>query len=398
METSATQIATNFLGPAMALMVVIVCLGTWIVTGRGYMLALALGCLLAIAAGITQIMPWLPSFGASIVLSNAMYTTAVLIAAEAVLRRSGLRIGIGWDVLFVVVSTALNAYFYFVTPHFQARVYIQCFGAGFVLIVTALALSDLARGRWWDKLVFTITLLYGLEHFPRAVLSSWGAPVDTKSAFSDPLYWQTLQFSSTVFAAGFILSVTVAAMLDYIEGLRHERDLDRLTGVLNRRGFEERTAIAMKRETSVHTLIVCDLDHFKRVNDTHGHVVGDQVLAIFGNLLRVIARDHDLVGRIGGEEFAVVLPDGGLAEAGRFVSRLQQRLAEADFPVPSGSDPIAASIGVAERKSEESFLAWFDRADAALYRAKEEGRNRAVFVGEIPVGGGATAQGMAVSR
>ena len=115
------------------------------------------------------------------------------------------------------------------------------------------------------------------------------------------------------------------------------------------------------------------------------------MLTLFGGVLKSIARDQDLVGRLGGEEFAIVLPDGGLAEAGRFVTELQRKIREASFPLPDAAEPIAASLGVAERLGEESYQAWFQRADGALYRAKVEGRNRAVFVGEIPRDGAATA-------
>jgi len=368
----------------MALMVVVVCVAMWIITRHGYMLGLALSCLLAVVAGVTQVLPWLPSFGASIVLSNILYATAVMIGAESVLRRSALRIGMPWNVLYVAGVGAVVTYFYFVIPNFHARVYATHLPAGLLFLGVAYALRGLRRGPVWERVLFWAAVIYALEFFPRAILSSRHVPADTMSAFADPVYWQILQYSSTVVAAGFVLSVVVAALFDHVEDLRRDRDLDRLTGVLNRRGFEERTEALMRSQGTGCTLVLCDLDHFKRINDTYGHSMGDRVLGIVGGILRARAREQDLVGRIGGEEFAVMLPDGGTDEAGRLVSRLQEELAATRFPLPPDAAPIAASLGIAERTRGESLLALFDRADAALYRAKTGGRNRAVFDGVTP--------------
>lgn len=400
MKDATADLMLQMIGPTMLGLVVFICFGAWLLLGRRrYLLIFAFSPLLAACAAVLQIFSFLPILGLNVVLSNTLLICAFLAAAEGVLARSGKRIGLVWDLAIVVCLTGLIVHFYFVAPNFHARVYILDFTAGTILLITAARLRHLTRGHVGDRILFGATLVYGAGLFPLAVLSSQHSSNLTKSAFSDPVYWQALQLTNTVLGAAFIMSFIVAVLIDFIDELRRERDTDRLTGVLNRRGFEERAeALLRNSAASLHTLVVCDLDHFKRVNDTHGHSAGDQVLAIFGGLLKSIVRPQDLVGRIGGEEFAIVLPDGGLAEAGRFVSRLQERLAEAEFPLPQGAEPIAASIGVAERKGSESFLAWFDQADSALYRAKVEGRNRAVFVGEIPVGGGATAQGMAVSR
>ncbi len=95
-----------------------------------------------------------------------------------------------------------------------------------------------------------------------------------------------------------------------IDDLRREGEIDGLTGVLNRRGFENRASslIAEARHTPC-SLVACDLDRFKEINDRHGHAAGDQVLRAFGDFLRAAARASDLAGRIGGEEFAIMLPD-----------------------------------------------------------------------------------------
>lgn len=384
----------QLIGPTMLGLIVLVCFGAWLLTGRRrYLLTFAAAPLLAACAAVLQIVPVFPVLGVNVVLSNLLAVSAFLAAAEGVLARSGKRIGLVWDAVILAGLFGLMIYFYFVAPNFHARVYLQSFLTGAILLGAAVRLRHLLRGHVGDRLLFWTMLVYGVGLFPLAVFGTLHSSPLTKSGFSDPAYWQVLQLTNTVLGAAFIVSFIVAALIDFIDDLRGERDLDTLTGIFNRRGFEERTAAMMKRSvTHPLTLIVCDLDHFKRVNDTYGHGKGDEVLMLFGGVLKSIAREQDLVGRLGGEEFAIVLPDGGLAEAGRFVTELQRKIKEASFPLPDAAEPIAASLGVAERVGEESFHVWFERADRALYRAKLEGRNRAVFVGEIPRGGAATAR------
>jgi two-component system cell cycle response regulator len=157
---------------------------------------------------------------------------------------------------------------------------------------------------------------------------------------------------------------------------------DPLTQVLNRRALTLRLTAELdraRRYESVVTLLMVDLDHFKRINDTHGHLVGDEALREVAAILRHAVRSVDVVARYGGEEFVVVLPetaeDGGII----FAERLRERIASHEFHVP-GRAPLAlsASIGVATFPAPrvESVEDLFARADAALYRAKAEGRDR----------------------
>jgi two-component system cell cycle response regulator len=164
-----------------------------------------------------------------------------------------------------------------------------------------------------------------------------------------------------------------------LETLAHT---DPLTQVLNRRALAARLASELdraRRYDSVVTLLMVDLDHFKRVNDTHGHLVGDDVLREMAALLRHEARSVDLVARYGGEEFSVVLPQTGEEGAVAFAERLRERIASHPFHT-SGRTPLSltASIGVATFPSHrvESVDDLFARADAALYRAKADGRDR----------------------
>jgi diguanylate cyclase (GGDEF)-like protein len=124
------------------------------------------------------------------------------------------------------------------------------------------------------------------------------------------------------------------------------------------------------------SLLVLDVDHFKRVNDEHGHLVGDRALVHIARTLQANVRNGDSVARVGGEEFLVLLPNTTLAEATDLAERLRACLASS--PLRAGSTELAmtVSIGVAELAPAETATACAERADAAMYRAKRAGRNR----------------------
>jgi diguanylate cyclase (GGDEF)-like protein len=158
--------------------------------------------------------------------------------------------------------------------------------------------------------------------------------------------------------------------------------IDPLTGCANRRHFIERAheLVALgERHALPVSLIIMDLDHFKRVNDTHGHPAGDEVLRLAGRTSRDHIRAADLLGRIGGEEFALLMPHTSADGARLFADRLRQAIGEAEAEIDGGRVRITVSLGLAERRPGESFDQLYARADAALYAAKAGGRNR-VFV------------------
>ena len=161
--------------------------------------------------------------------------------------------------------------------------------------------------------------------------------------------------------------------------LREQAIRDELTGLFNRRYFDEtleREVARAGRERSPLVLAMIDLDHFKRVNDTHGHAVGDRLLAELGRILLVQKRSGDFACRYGGEEFAVVLLDadleGGIARAEAW------RSAFAGFRVPGDGVLVGTTLsaGIAELRPDESAESLLGRADAALYDAKARGRDR----------------------
>ncbi len=157
---------------------------------------------------------------------------------------------------------------------------------------------------------------------------------------------------------------------------------DPLTGLLTRRRLEEASLSEMHRFRRFGhpiSLIIADIDHFKLINDSFGHPVGDEVLVEFAVRLASECRDLDVIGRYGGEEFVILLPSTPLAGAFTLANKLRSAINQAPFD-PVG--PVSASFGVAECIAGEDWNTWMTRADKALYRAKSSGRNRVVAAPE----------------
>jgi diguanylate cyclase len=176
-------------------------------------------------------------------------------------------------------------------------------------------------------------------------------------------------------------SAEIAKLRRELRGAVHDALTDPLTGLANRRSFDLKLEAvgAGASRSSPAQLIMADIDHFKRVNDAHGHDIGDEVLRIIGEVLLANVRRGGLVARVGGDEFGLLLPEASPRYAAGIASRLCELLASRPLVVrgrPEIIEPITLSIGLAAWHRGESSARWFARADAALYEAKRRGRNR----------------------
>jgi diguanylate cyclase (GGDEF)-like protein len=203
------------------------------------------------------------------------------------------------------------------------------------------------------------------------------------------------------FGVAFTL-LTIVFALPFVtllqRSLRHAQLLnasriDSKTGLLNAGTWEREAASEVARAVRTRTplaLVLIDLDHFKAVNDAHGHLVGDQALRAISRTFKIFLRDYDLAGRFGGEEFALLLPHTGAADALRIAERMRAHIAE--MPIASGDDPeaepirVTVSMGVAalgttwDRTTGSQLTDLLAAADTALYRAKSGGRDRVCMI------------------
>ena len=163
---------------------------------------------------------------------------------------------------------------------------------------------------------------------------------------------------------------------------------DPLTALGNRRFFDQKLdqALLEAPESSELCLVMCDLDRFKTINDKFGHPVGDMVLKLFSEILSNAIRAQDTVARVGGEEFAIIFPYTGTADAAAIADQIRRQLESKKWVVGSSGaalGAVTASFGVARLRAEEWAADLFKRADEALYRAKSGGRNRVVVEAEM---------------
>ena len=177
------------------------------------------------------------------------------------------------------------------------------------------------------------------------------------------------------------LNQEIARRKELEDELRQLANTDALTGATNRRHFLELCDKELQRARRYGrpmALLMMDVDHFKRINDSHGHALGDEVLKRLVETCQADLRGQDVLGRLGGEEFAVVMPECTLEAAETVAERLRRTLAANTVPAAGESVNFTISIGVVDWAPERSLEATLERADKAMYAAKSAGRNRVV--------------------
>jgi diguanylate cyclase (GGDEF)-like protein/PAS domain S-box-containing protein len=166
--------------------------------------------------------------------------------------------------------------------------------------------------------------------------------------------------------------------------VQHLAETDELTEIHNRRQLfvlGEREYLRSRRYKVPLSVIMLDIDNFKEINDTHGHAVGDGVLRTLATICQKNIRNVDILGRYGGEEFVIILPETGMKKATAVAERIREFIAESPFPTKNGEIPVTISLGVAEMKASTADLAaLIDRADTAMYKAKNSGKNQVEVV------------------
>jgi diguanylate cyclase (GGDEF)-like protein len=216
-------------------------------------------------------------------------------------------------------------------------------------------------------------------------------------AFAVDVVNQLVFFESWVAAIrSWIITVTVVVMIaapvSRTIGKSHlalyrASTIDALTGLLNRGAFLE----GADDSTAFIALIIVDIDHFKHVNDSHGHWAGDQVLSAVAHMMETSLGEFGRVGRLGGEEFAVLASQENSVALARALELFRQKVAETPILTKMAAVSVTISAGIATHDGNDSFEHLFARADRALYAAKERGRNRIVRADDLDPGPGAVA-------
>ena len=259
--------------------------------------------------------------------------------------------------------------------------------AGLLLFILVSVLTTVALylpPRWLLAMALLVAL--GITWVAVALEGRLTLPVDgpVQQALTVLFLLWTLAKTASVHVAGTAMRMQLdashARLADALEQVRQLAEVDVLTGLANRRrlmaALETERARCL-REGGTFSLAMLDIDHFKRINDSHGHPLGDQVLATVAALLRAGLRAPDLVGRYGGEEFLLLLPGAATAgDAAQTAERLRQLIAGHAWEGVAAGLQVTVSVGVATSAPGEPVDRLLERADRGLYQAKHAGRNR----------------------
>ena len=320
-----------------------------------------------------------PHLGAYV--SNIPFMAALLLIAGAFYRRYDRPFP--WIVASAIFIGTIGLMTLVIAhdPFSYQRALVMNFGSGLAYALSIPAVWSKRQGRI-ERVLLAILALSVLQSFVRPVAVVAIGPEGGALAYSDSTYALTLHLVSAVCAISLAVTLFFALGMDLVVNLHRRAEEDQLTGILNRRGFERRIAETfsyLDRSPLPFSIVACDIDHFKQVNDIWGHGAGDAVIAAFARSLVCPSRASDFAARLGGEEFVIALwnTDGNGA---RLYAEGRRALfsTTAVEALPSG-EFRTASFGVAEREPGETLERLMARADAALYDAKRTGRNRVVL-------------------
>jgi len=325
----------------------------------------------------------------SITLANIFLLSAAVLFLEGVRRFRGISGRPISTISLVVLPVLLVTYFTFVTDDTTMRVVVY---SAFYAVIAGLVAWELFRNArleqrfslWFTGSLFAMHALFMVFRVVLTFLNP--GPHDLLA----PNLIQTLTFLISLLLGiawtfGFVMLNSERLEVDLKNAqveLQRLAETDFLTGIANnRRFFEDGEREIQRARRYGHTLValMLDLDHFKKVNDTHGHAAGDKVLVAMTDTFRHLLRDIDVFGRLGGEEFAILLPETDLAGGRATAERLRTAIAETQIDAGHRILKITISIGVALLSPDDAGLdSVLKRADDAMYEAKRHGRNRVV--------------------
>ncbi|MCY6383405.1 GGDEF domain-containing protein [Hoeflea prorocentri] len=378
--------------------------------GLSYIHAVNMGLAAAVICGLSAIflfdrsrksaLWWMLSFAAVLLsaLSSAAlpFVTAQPIAgyvsfAFTIMAITCLNVGIAWHyrvatpwrIIDTVVAVTLVVTFIstMVLPIGPVSWTVEAVSLAGAQAVGLFILMRSEKGKR-DRVFIAFLALSMLNFLSHPVLEMMARIENVQNGLADAAVAMHINNALIMIGLATFLMLRLANQL--LADLKGQSETDALSGLLNRNGFNAAVHSARDRRSSKGTasLVICDLDHFKSINDQHGHHVGDRVIAAFGRLVRAGARDGDVCGRVGGEEFCIYLLNSDARAARLFAEWLRVAFASTSYSELSSNTRFTASFGVTQVQADETIEEAYVRADKALYQAKRDGRNCVRSVGE----------------
>lgn len=364
-------------------------IAAWLVWRRqSALLSQGSAFVLASVGMLVQIIGWKEPFWTRVLAFASCYLLAAALVGVAMAQRLEVRPRWSWVAGMWLALMSAEMWWTLGQPNFVLRVYCISIGAMLLVGLPFLQWQQMrlrnqfdSAWRWVYVALIVVNVISTFKQLP--MMAALTAPMLQYQAgrFIETAFWlflYVLIMAICMGAAGCLLS---AVMQDVLAQLAIERSQDPLTQILNRRGFDERaerllTQAPRSRAACSYALLLCDIDHFKQINDRWGHGVGDEVLRKIAWMFQTHSRAGDVVARQGGEEFVVLLKAEAPAQAMAIAQRMCDEIAAMSLPEVE-QQRITVSIGVAmlNGSSTASLHAAMQEADQHLYAAKHRGRN-----------------------
>lgn len=340
---------------------------------RWFALAYAVGGLTPVSELLVSFMP--PT-GLWVMASYVSFTGALALTHYALRRYFDARISWAWP-LGLVASAAVLRLAIWGGPR-DNIIYELTYQAPFALTAALCAATvwHLSRRDFFDKVLVASFSLTSIHFLVKPFLAAHFGSGSTATAYTNSLYALFSQAGTGLLLIGTGLILTVLLLRDAAAIGRRAAEIDLLSNVFNRRGFEAHAPVMVTRQPGPLAVLMVDIDHFKRINDRFGHRAGDKAIAAVAGALAETLPEA-VIGRMGGEEFALVLPLIPAADELNLAHRLLRAIQELNLQGATVEERLTVSIGAARLEPGQSLEEALAAADAALYRAKSGGRNRA---------------------
>lgn len=312
-----------------------------------------------------------------VLLSHAAFVTSFFVMAVALSRFFGMRPPLRLLCSLLAASFALRLAIWGGTRgDFTYEFLYQLPFAAMLAVCAGIVLASRRRDGWTIALFVIFALLSG--HFLlKPLLAVWFGPGLTARDYTKSTYALISQATSGVLLIATGLQLILVVMREMLITTRLQADTDMLTGLLNRRGFDDRAAqLLARRGPGTVAVVMIDIDRFKSINDRFGHAAGDMVICALADLLASLSSPATAIGRVGGEEFALLRAGTDANQMGLLAETVRARFARLSFEGLPNDFRVTLSAGIAERAAAEPLPEMMRRADGLLYDAKRAGRDK----------------------
>ncbi|WP_394726839.1 diguanylate cyclase [Altererythrobacter sp. GH1-8] len=309
---------------------------------------------------------------------HAFYAAGGIAMFWGLYRRVGRKAPVGLFIAIQVIGAVLMA-LSIVGDDMRAWLYAANLGHGLVFALGARDLMQTGIRTSIDRAIVALLAISSAMFLARPVMAIMVQQRITVEVYRSSDFYALLMVGVGVLTLAVAISILAAVLQDQMSMVREDSENDHLTGLKMRRAFEQSAMDLIDRSVRENlpvSMIVADIDHFKQVNDIWGHQAGDRAIVAFGKLIQGMVRSGDVCGRIGGEEFCLMVWNCELEPAERLAERIRTAFAKMPQEGVSSDVRLTASFGVATCRPQEGFGKLFARADAALYRAKQAGRDQ----------------------